>query len=191
MFSTYIIYICIMSIYLYMGNDTKDGDIMIFIKSLKDYIGKDNFDSIVKYIYDITKDSLDIYKDYHDWYYEKMINGINTPKRNILLAINNGDIVGIIFLKKDIDEKKVCTIYVKKDFRKLGIGSILMEEGLKWLDTDKPLVTVADDRLEEFLPLVRKYKFNLDRIIPNLYRLGHNEYIFNENTNILVRKKCQ
>ena len=43
---------------------------MIKIESLKDYIGKDNFEEITKQIYNITDFSLD-YPNYESWFFSK------------------------------------------------------------------------------------------------------------------------
>ena len=45
---------------------------MIKIESLKDYIGKDNFEEITKQIYNITDFSLD-YPNYESWFFSKQI----------------------------------------------------------------------------------------------------------------------
>ena len=42
------------------------------IESLKDYIGKDNFEEITKQIYNITDFSLD-YPNYESWFFSKQI----------------------------------------------------------------------------------------------------------------------
>ena len=45
---------------------------MIKIESLKDYIGKDNFEEITKQIYNITDFSSD-YPNYESWFFSKQV----------------------------------------------------------------------------------------------------------------------
>ena len=79
---------------------------MIKIESLKDYIGKDNFEEITKQIYNITDFSLD-YPNYESWFFSKQIPRVleKTGEIFFIKSIEDNTIIGIASLKKTDEEK--------------------------------------------------------------------------------------
>ena len=82
-------------------------------------------------------------------------------------------------LKKDNKERKICTLYVSDKCRGLGIGTSIIEESINWLGTTKPLITLADYKLEMFKPIIDKYDWELTEIVSGLYNDRSKELCFN------------
>lgn len=94
----------------------------------------------------------DDYPDYRQWFQTVQIPGIYDGTRNIIVAHINDKIVGFVSLKKT-DEKKICTFYVEKNYRKNKIGALLAEKAINYLEEEKPLITIPMDKLHEFIKL--------------------------------------
>lgn len=50
---------------------------------------------------------------------------------------------------------------------------------MKWLETTKPFITLADYKLEMFKPLINKYSWKLTEIVSGFYNDRSNELCFN------------
>ena len=135
----------------------------------------------------------DDYPDYKEWYLEKQVPGLYDGTRNIIIAHINDRIVGFISLKKTKEEKKICTFYVEKTFRKNKIGTILVEKAIEYLETEKPLITIPMDKLNQFIKIANKYNWEISDIKENLYRTTTPEVIVNgtieEKNGILISSK--
>lgn len=118
-------------------------------------------------------------------FFEQWFNGlfVRVPElrqdREILLCVDNCKIVGIAILKKNAEEKKICTLRVEKQYQKMSIGKTLMEMSFEWLETDKPLVTVQKSRSKEFEKLFKYYDFQLDDEKRGYYKPFSTELIYN------------
>lgn len=121
----------------------------------------------------------DDYPDYKEWFQKKQIPGIYDNTRNIIIAHINERIVGFASLKKTATEKKICTFYVEKSFRKNKIGTILVEKSIAYLEEEKPLITIPMDKLHEFIKISNKYNWEISDIKENLYRTTTPEVIVN------------
>ncbi len=129
------------------------------------------------------------YPNVREWYEKKVLPGLETGEREIILACkftNNItldspiEILGYVILKKTLNEKKICTFRVKKEYQHLGIGKKLMKASFEFLETQKPMITVSEDHIKEFESLLKRYKFNLIEKIDNLYVAGKTEYIYHK-----------
>lgn len=156
---------------------------MIKIESLKDYIGKisnEDFAILVKKIYDITDFICEDYPHHKQWYFNKQVPRVFTPNGEILFARAEGNedqIIAVACLKKDEIEKKICTLYVSPRFRGQHLGTKMIEESMKFLETTKPLVTIADYKLPMFQAIIDKYDWQLVEIVTGLYR--KDEFCYN------------
>ena len=119
------------------------------------------------------------YPDYKEWYMNKQIPGIYDGTRNIIIAHIKDRIVGFVSLKKTSEEKKICTFYVEKTFRKNKIGTILAEKAIEYLEEEKPLITIPMDKLNQFIKISKKYNWQITDIKENLYRTDTPEVIVN------------
>ena len=153
------------------------------VDSIKNYLSndkKEEFIKIINRIYTISERLKDIYPGYKEWFFEKQVKGCYTPNRNILFVRTNIDeIVGFSCLKKDEEEKKICTLYVESKYRDDGIGSVLLEESMKYLGTTKPLATFPEDKLLTFEKIVEKYDWQLVEVVDDIYNKGVKELCYN------------
>ena len=119
------------------------------------------------------------YPDYRNWYQTIQVPGIYDGTRNIIIAHIADRIVGFVSLKKTQEEKKICTFYVEKSFRKNQIGTLLATKAVEYLEEDKPLITIPMDKLHEFTRIGEKYNWEITDIKENLYRTTTPEVIVN------------
>lgn len=131
----------------------------------------------------------DDYPDYKIWYQEKQVPGIYDNTRNIIIAHFNGKILGFVSLKKTKEEKKICTFYVEKSFRKNKIGTILVEKAIEYLEEERPLITIPLDKINDFIKIANKYNWKITDIKENLYRTTTPEVIVNGSLQELVAAK--
>ena len=99
---------------------------------------------------------------------------------NKSLPTFDGTLVGCSLLKNEPEEKKICCLYVNNQYRKQGIASQLIKDSFELLDTDKPLMTVAENNLEQLTPLIKKFGFELTSVKESVYKQGVKEYYYNE-----------
>lgn len=119
------------------------------------------------------------YPDYRNWYQTIQVPGLYDGTRNIIIAHIKDKIVGFVSLKKTHDEKKICTFYVEKSFRRNHIGTLLAEKAVDYLEEEKPLITIPMDKLHEFVKIAEKYGWEISEIKENLYRTTTPEVIVN------------
>ena len=156
------------------------------IESLKNYVNsvsQEEFMMLAGDIYMITDFICSDYPKYREWYFTKQLPAtVVGDKRNILFVRNPDDVSEIISmacLKRNKEEQKICTLYVSDKCRGLGIGTAIVEESMRWLGTTKPLITLADYKLEMFRPIINKYGWELTEIVSCLYNDRAQELCFN------------
>lgn len=120
------------------------------------------------------------YPNITDWYVNTVIPGLVTGSDVLLVARDEGSIVGFCLGKQSFEEKKLRCIRVLPSHQNTGIGLRLIERMFDHLETDKPHCTVA----EELFPLysrsfINRYGFQLNRVDKGQYRRGKLEYAFN------------
>ena len=128
--------------------------------------------------YEITFFLNDSYPGYKDWF-SKHIIGCFKNERTILYTKDNDKISGLIFLKKDSDESKICTLYVLPEYRNMDIATKLIEASFKYLETSKPLATINSSKLEMFSRIIDKYGWEITEEISDMYNKGETEIILN------------
>ena len=106
-------------------------------------------------IYELTRELEKYYSDYKYWLYNKQC--INDEDRVTIYIRRFNKIIGVSNLK--LSENKLCTIYVDFEFRNLGIGSILLNESFKYLNTSKPYLTCNKNNIEYLNYFIKKYKW--------------------------------
>lgn len=119
------------------------------------------------------------YPDYRNWFTTIQVPGLYDGTRNIIVAHIKDRIVGFVSLKKTAEEKKICTFYVEKNFRKNKIGTILVEKAIEYLETERPLITIPLNKLHEFTKIGEKLNWEITDIVENLYRTDIPEVIVN------------
>ena len=148
------------------------------INKLSKYINDIKFISLSNEIYELTKVLNKIYPNYYNWFYNIQIIGVKNSNRDILFIENNNKIVSICSVK--YSEKKICTLFTKEKFRRKGYASKLIDETIKILNTNKPLVTINENNLIYYQRFINKYNWELTNIKKDLYIQGKKEYFYNE-----------
>ena len=133
---------------------------------------------LISEFYEITFFLNDSYPGYKDWF-SKQIVGCFKGERTILYTKDNNKVSGLIFLKKDNDETKICTLYVLPEYRKKDIATKLIEASFEYLGTSKPLATVNSSKLEMFKKIIDKYGWEISDKIDNIYNDGETEIVLN------------
>lgn len=151
------------------------------IDTIKNYLLNTNdFDWIIDEIYELTRNLGKIYPRYKEWFFEKQVKGCFTPERNILFMQNDEEeIIGIVSVKKNFDEQKICTLYVKENYRNKKTGERLVEMAIEFLDNKTPLVTFSEDTHDFYKRIIKKYNWQLTQILDSKYQLGKKEYCYN------------
>lgn len=122
------------------------------------------------------------YPDFYNWYNDKIVNGVDKGSRHIFVAtpMNNSNIIaGVLILKDEREEKKICTLYVMENHRGKGIGVAFIDCAINVLKTNKPMITISEHNKELFNPLLSKYNFKENKEYPDYYRKGVSEFAYN------------
>lgn len=122
------------------------------------------------------------YPSFHEWYFNKVVPDIQNGNRKIVSEIRDGKIAGIAILKDTGEEKKICTLRISPDFQNRGIGVRLFKKSFEILQTNKPFLTVSEEKLPEFQKIFDYFNFELSSIADGMYRHGKKEYIFNNSS---------
>ena len=84
-------------------------------------------------LFDVPKLLSDLeneYPDFNSWYFNKVIPGIFQGDRCVVLKQIKEEFVGIAILKRDRDERKICTLRVTNNIKGNGIGSALITDAI-------------------------------------------------------------
>ena len=122
-----------------------------------------NADELKRFIiefYEITSFLNDSYPEYDNWFLKHIV-GCFKNQRTILYTKDNDKISGLIFLKKDLEETKICTLYVLPEYRNKDIASKLIEASFEYLGTSKPLATINSSKLNMFSKIIDKYGWEI------------------------------
>lgn len=120
------------------------------------------------------------YPDFQKWFFYKVLPDIATKRRAIISEVRNDRIVGLSILKLSEEEKKLSTLKVSNDHINSGIGLKLFQKSFEILDTEKPFLTVSEEKLIEFSKVFDYYGFKLTSVHESLYRKGEKEFFYNE-----------
>lgn len=126
------------------------------------------------------QDLRDCYPDFEHWVTQKVVPGIHAGERSILIAYRENQLAGFAITKDDGLEKKLCCLRVLKNFQKShGIGIQLFERAFDELHTDKPLLSVAEERYPDFIRIFDYFGFQKAAVYKGIYRPMKYEYAFN------------
>ena len=98
------------------------------------------------------------YPNAYKWFLEKVIPELPT-RRKILGCFIKGKIVAITILKIDDLDEKICTFYVRTQYRRQGIGTSLLKECLKYVK--HPYMIVKSNGYFLFKRLLGKFGFEI------------------------------
>ena len=148
---------------------------------LSEYIENDTFliDNIFE-IYNMLKFIRKDYEHFFKWYWSIAIAKLFNNQMEFFVAINEIEIAGILIAKKEDNESKICTLYVKDNYQCQGIGSALLKESFDYLQTTKPIITFTDYKLPMFEKFIKKYDWSIDE---KCYKEYTKKYEYKCNTN--------
>ncbi len=130
------------------------------------------------------------YPEYGKWLKEKFFPGLKDGSRKLIIAKDEtGRLAGAILLKNTAEEKKICSLFVRKECRGLGIAGKLMQESFKVLRTDRPLLSVADKNYPQIQKLLNLYHFKFSYRKRGAYMAENTEYYFNNEATEILKDK--
>lgn len=165
-----------------MENKKKEIIISSIQNLLKHGLIKDKAIEICDALYELTDFICDDYPKHKSWFYQKHLPATLTENsgRDIIFAYDKDkNLYGTSFIKKDLEEKKICTLFVSPNARGLGVGTALVEKSMEILGTTKPMITFADYKLEMFEGLIKKYNWVQTQIVSGLYNDHAKELVYN------------
>lgn len=132
---------------------------------------------------DLNKISPVLLKEFDDfWNYNIFKSELENENSKYVVAKNNDEIVGFAGIWISIDEAHVTNIVTKKDLRKNGIGSTLLEELIN-LSKNLNLVSITLEVNENNLDAIKLYeKFGFEK-------LGIRKKYYNNTYNALIMTK--
>jgi len=119
------------------------------------------------------------YPDIDHWFCTKVVPGLRAGTRLLLPIERHGQLVGLGIAKNE-DERKICTVRVAPNYFGRGIGVRIFDQLLRWLNDDRPHLTVSSTKLPAFQRIFDSYGFKLTSAhrglyVPSLCELGFNE----------------
>ncbi|MEX5686642.1 GNAT family N-acetyltransferase [Pseudomonas silesiensis] len=123
-------------------------------------------------------DAGSLYPGFKSWLYFTFRAGMINNQRKIIVAHHNGEVAGLSLIKKNLEEKKICTFYVRPEFRGCGLGGELMSESLRILDHNDIGITVSEERNDELYPLLNSSGFTVVSKKSDYYRSGKAEIFY-------------
>lgn len=116
-----------------------------------------NFSRAVNEIYLLTDYNKLQYPEYYKWYYQTNIPRILDGEGEAIFYLDGFQIVGLSMLKRTDDEAKICTFFIDEEYRKRGYSSLLLEDSFGYLGTESPIITIPENRLDEFSKIIEAY----------------------------------
>ena len=117
------------------------------------------------------------YPNFENWYYTNVIPSVLNGDKEFILEIRNSKIVGLAIIKHS--EKKLCHLSIFDEYKNKGYGLKLFEKSFQALGTNKPYLTVSEEKYIEFKRIFNYYGFKLKDKKLNVYRENKYEYYFN------------
>ena len=131
----------------------------------------------------------DDYPDIELWFRSKVVPGLRFGTRSLLRVERQGELVGLGIGKREPQEKKICTVRVASHYAGRGVGVRLFDGLLKWLDTDKPHLTVSEQKLTAFERIFDWYGFDLTSVQIGKYKPNCKELGYNDDVSVLARAR--
>lgn len=141
-----------------------------------------------------VRDSLsnlrDYYEGFKEWFDSKVL-----PLKNrfVFAAFDNNEFAGALILKKEMDNCKVCTLYVRERNRFNHIGGDFLRIAHDTLQTNKLPISISDEVKEEFFNS-KYFNFVCEEERASAYKNGVTEYFgyltFHENYGIIQFMKA-
>jgi hypothetical protein len=120
------------------------------------------------------------YPGIDQWFCRKVVPGLRAETRYLLRVERGGELIGLGIAKREISERKICTVRVAPHYFGRGVGVRIFDGLLKWIGEDRPHLTVSERRLPAFERIFDSFGFNLTsvqqgRYLPHATEMGYNE----------------
>lgn len=129
-------------------------------------------------VYHYIKDAKLYYPNFDIWYFANVIPSLKNGSKKILLSETEGNLRGLAILK--YSEKKLCHLSVINNYKNKGYGIKLFKQCFEELKTEKPFLTVSEEKLPEFKRIFNYFNFKLTNIVEDCYRKGKKEFFYNQ-----------
>lgn len=130
------------------------------------------------------------YAKHSKWLSQKFFPDLKDGSRKMIIALDaHKRLAGVALLKDTAEEKKLCCLFIREDCRGYGIASSLIQESLKVLKTDKPLLSISDKNFPQLKRLVELNKFKFSYRKKNAYSINDTEYYFNNEATEILKEK--
>jgi GNAT superfamily N-acetyltransferase len=103
------------------------------------------------------------------WFVGKVVPGLRHGTRFLLPVEREDRLVGLGIAKREDGERKICTVRVDPSYAGRGIGVRLFDGLLRWLDDDRPHLTVSSRKLPQFERIFDHYGFDMTSAHEGLY----------------------
>lgn len=135
------------------------------------------FNKVRHFLYDLNCD----YPFFEEWL-EHVFVMTYTEERAIITCESDDerDVYGVCVIKKDKEEKKICTLRVAAEMQRQGIGTHLVNIAINLLGDEYPLITVPQKHLEPFKCFLNYFNFKIVNKVKSVYNEGSYEYYFNK-----------
>jgi GNAT superfamily N-acetyltransferase len=145
------------------------------------YLGSnpDAFQNLLPRIFDHLSELSGYYPGFDEWLEKKVLPGLMSGERSILLEYRRGDLSGLAIVKDDESEQKLCCLRVLPPYQGTGVGLKLFERSFEVLNNDSPLLSIAEEQLVVFRKIFQYYGFEFAKIYPDYYRPFKAELSFN------------
>lgn len=132
------------------------------------------------FVRDSLNDLRNYYSNFNDWFDKKVLSG----NRFVFVAYDKENFAGCLILKKDENEKKICTLFVREENRFDHIGGDFLQIAYDTLQTEKLAISISDEVKEEFFNS-RNFNFVCEKEKQSAYKENVTEYFgyirFHEN----------
>lgn len=160
-------------------------------KKSPDHIKEVYFNKVRHFLYDLNCD----YPFFEEWL-EHVFVMTSTDERSIIICESDEgiDIYGVCIIKKNKNEKKICTLRVAKEMQRQGIGTHMVSMAIVLLDDEYPLITVPEKHIEPFKRFLSFFNFKIRNKVKSVYNEDTYEYYFNKpyiHENALISIKPQ
>lgn len=119
------------------------------------------------------------YPLFDQWLATKVLPGIYTGERTLLIEKRGSMAVAFLILKHTGTEKKLCTLRVRLNFESKGLGVRLFQTAFRLLETERPLLSVSEPAAPKFERIFKYFGFTQEavyqeRYIPMVDELAYN-----------------
>lgn len=119
------------------------------------------------------------YPNFNEWFELKVVPGLSDGSRQLILKEINNELAAVAVLKRTETERKLCSLRVMPAYQGTGTGLRMFQEAFQLLETERPLLSVAEEQLPRFERVFDFFGFEQASRYDQLYRPRRAEFSFN------------